>query len=138
VDFLGLFDAVDRVWGPDGAVIRNVRLTYHALRDPEIGSRPTFGNAGRASASRYIERHFRTSHGGIGGAYEPHPAGPFSDYSCSADYERRQMQSGGGWGTVTVEGPLGTRSSLCATESRSAESWMRDAARKHGLQFRGR
>ena len=138
VDFLALFDAVDRIWGPDGSVIRNVRLTYHALRDPDIGSRPTFGNTGRTSAGRYVERHFRTSHGGIGGAAESNPSGAFSDYSCAADYEVRQFVASRGRGAVAVEGPVGTRAGLCATESRNAETWMRDAARKHGLAFRGR
>ena len=136
VDYLGLYDAVDRVYGPDGSEIRNVRTTYHALRDSSIGSRPSFGNTGRRSTGRYVERHFRTSHGGIGGAYEPHPSGPFADYSCSADFERRQSPTPG-WLPSSPDRP-GTRAALCATESRTAESWMRDVARSEGLRFSGR
>ncbi|MEZ4648415.1 MAG: hypothetical protein R3E97_06405 [Candidatus Eisenbacteria bacterium] len=136
VDFLGLYDAVDRVYGPDGSEIRNVRVTYHALRDPSIGSRPSFGNTGRRSTGRYIEEHFETSHGGIGGAYEPRPSGPFADYSCSVDYERSQSPTPG-WLPSSPVTP-GTRAALCATESRSAEAWMRDAARREGLRLNGR
>lgn len=134
IAFLGLFDAVDRTAGIDGGRIRNVQITYHALRHPAIGSRPSFGNTGLSSNGRYLERRFWTSHGGVGGAYEPNPSGPTADYSCSADYELEHAHDTRGRRATN----LGSRAALCARESRSAESWMRDSARKFGLQFRGR
>lgn len=138
VAFLGLFDAVDRVWGLDGSTIQNVGVTYHALRHPGIESRPTFGNTGRASTGRYVERYFRTSHGGIGGAVETSPSGAFADHSCSIHFELLELMRTGGPNLAVLTSPAGARASLCAAEARTAEEWMRDNARRHGLPFRGR
>lgn len=135
VEFLGLFDAVDRVFGPDAGTIRNVRTTYHALRHPAMDSRSYFGNTGRRSEGRYVERMFRTSHGGVGGAVEVRPTGMFSDGSCAEHYEIAQMIANAGRGTLALEGPVGTRAALCTAESRHAERWLRDGAVRAGLRF---
>jgi hypothetical protein len=70
IEFLGLYDAVDRHWGPGGETISaNVKMVYHALRDPFVNSRPYFGNTGlEAEPSVQCYRwRFRATHGGIGG-----------------------------------------------------------------------
>ena len=83
VNFLGLYDAVDR--SADFMTLKitgNVHLVYHAVRDPADHSRGLFGNTGRSMdeppgcstkirspqlACPYRERLFMGSHGAIGG-----------------------------------------------------------------------
>ena len=74
VDFLGLFDAVDRsALDRTDEIPGNVVRCAHAIRDPNRHSRNfgiDFQNTGRSAASgvKYREQTFFTTHGGIGGA----------------------------------------------------------------------
>lgn len=67
---LALFDAVDRDIALGGAVIPgNVANAYHALRDPAVGSRPTFGNCGLVAEPgvHFITKVFYGTHSALGG-----------------------------------------------------------------------
>lgn len=85
VHFLGLFDAVDRAVLTDGGVIENVVTTYHAVRDPAVGSRRLFGNTGmrtrNPAAELYWQETFFTSHGGVGGDVQVQPTKLYHDTS---------------------------------------------------------
>lgn len=71
VDCLVLCDAVQRTVGYMSTTIpSNVRVCYHAVRDPHTFSRNWFGNCGRqveSSGTLYRERSFFCTHGGVGG-----------------------------------------------------------------------
>lgn len=67
VDAMFLFDAVDRDVILDCSRIPgNVVKAYHAIRDPEGGSRPYFGNC-QATSTRMEEKYFRGTHAALGG-----------------------------------------------------------------------
>jgi hypothetical protein len=75
VEAIFLFDAVTRSpWLRGDVVPENVRYCYHAMRNPEAGSRNSFGNspAKPADGVTYEDERFWTTHGGMGGA----PWGP--------------------------------------------------------------
>jgi len=70
VEAMFLFDAVDQSAVLEGGAIpNNVRICYHAMRNPITSSRESFGNCGtRATRPRgLISRWFVTTHGGMGG-----------------------------------------------------------------------
>lgn len=72
VNFLGLFDAVDRYLYFDGdSIPANVKYAYHAIRDPKVGSRSSFGNTGTSvenhGATLYVPKIFKATHGALGG-----------------------------------------------------------------------
>jgi pimeloyl-ACP methyl ester carboxylesterase len=71
VDAMFLFDAVDRsiAISHTDVIPANVRVAYHALRAPAVGSRTYFGNCGtKSSFSGQMEsEHFYSTHAGIGG-----------------------------------------------------------------------
>lgn len=71
VDCLLMFDAVDRTETVDGDLIpANVRVCFHAIRNPLTRSRAWFGNCGRQRETRitvYNERMFYCTHGALGG-----------------------------------------------------------------------
>jgi|GEM_PF-2536855 len=69
VNFLGLFDAVDRAIGMSGSTINNVNNVLHIVRDPAGGSRPSFGNTGRQAGPSvsYQEVLLMGTHSAIGG-----------------------------------------------------------------------
>jgi hypothetical protein len=71
VDCLLMFDAVDRTGEVDGDLIPpNVRVCFHAIRDPMTLSRSWFGNCGRqreSLATGYNEKMFFCTHGALGG-----------------------------------------------------------------------
>ncbi len=131
VEFLGLFDAADRVPYLGFETIRNVRFTAHARRSPRIGSRPMFGSTGETSTGPYVERFFETSHGGVGGSVDANPTALDADYACAATWERRQDSAWEPQGAL-VEGQ---RLALCQRESRAAEEWVREQARRAGLRI---
>jgi hypothetical protein len=132
VEFLGLYDAVDRTTGTSAEVIRNVRHIYHARRSPRIGSRDSFGNTGlRAQGGTYNARMFMTSHGGVGGDPERNPTGIGADLSCAEDFERRRARSYSGYGRrdpVPFTGRTGARANRCESASQEAERWIHDKA----------
>lgn len=76
VRFLGLFDAVSRQdlanvdYGSETEVIPgNVQRCVHARRNPSVGSRTFFGNAGLAAAPSvdFHTQMFSATHSGMGG-----------------------------------------------------------------------
>jgi hypothetical protein len=70
VSCLALFDAVDRDLLSETAVIPgNVQIAYHALRQPQVGSRTYFGNTGMRHQvpGRLVTRTFRATHAAMGG-----------------------------------------------------------------------
>lgn len=125
VHFLGLYDAVDMHTVLDGDTITNARTTYHAMRDPTIGSRSSWGNCGRSSTGIYFEKFFRTSHGGIGGDPVLRPSGMTADYSCSIETT-----------SANIEAFLGSsRETYCINQSLAADMWIRDGAKKEGFRL---
>jgi pimeloyl-ACP methyl ester carboxylesterase len=69
INFLGLFDAVDRAVGMDGTRIRNVDSVFHIIRNPEGGSRRLFGNTGLQAEADVTNRKMMLTgtHSAIGG-----------------------------------------------------------------------
>lgn len=69
VDCMLLLDAVN--WSPNhaGTIPSNVKIAYHAVRRPEIGSRPLFFNCGMSieKPGILVTCAFNATHGGIGG-----------------------------------------------------------------------
>jgi hypothetical protein len=70
VDFMALFDAVDRspIVTADN-IPRNVKLCYHAIRSRDAGSRTYFGNCGLQTDPPAVmeKRIFFATHAGMGG-----------------------------------------------------------------------
>jgi hypothetical protein len=70
VHCLILFDAVDRSnLGNADVVPSNVKMCFHARRDPKAGSREGFGNCAERGAAgvAYAEKYFYGTHGAMGG-----------------------------------------------------------------------
>jgi pimeloyl-ACP methyl ester carboxylesterase len=70
IDALALFDAVDRDLRADVTTIPgNVVMAYHAMRDPEIGSRWYFGNCGTSieQPGTLFSLKFQATHAAMGG-----------------------------------------------------------------------
>jgi hypothetical protein len=123
VFFMGLYDAVDMAMFHEGDMVTNAEVTYHALRHPALRSRSSWGNTGRDHHARYYERHFMTSHGGIGGDPVLEEDGAFSDYSCDTTTLRAKIMAA-----------LGTDlGELCQTQSSEADRWIRRGAVSVGL-----
>jgi len=118
VFFMGLYDAVDMALGTEGDMVTNAEVTYHALRHPALRSRSSWGNTGRDHHARYYERHFMTSHGGIGGDPVLTADGMFADYSCDTTTL-----------TADIMAALGTDLGVqCQTQSSEADRWIRRGA----------
>lgn len=70
IDVMALFDAVDRspVITAD-SIPGNVQLCFHALRDPNAGSRTYFGNCGLTieNPGKMAKRTFFATHAALGG-----------------------------------------------------------------------
>jgi hypothetical protein len=102
-----LFDAVDRSDLPNShvdTVASNVARCYHAMRDPNAGSREMFGNcATRAEVSgNLIRRHFYGTHGAMGGT-------PWTTVGSSGRVEELTgtERHGASAGASVLLGPLG-------------------------------
>jgi hypothetical protein len=70
VHCLLLFDAVNRANLSDVDVVpSNVKMCFHARRDPKAGSREGFGNCAERGATgvAYTEKYFYGTHGAMGG-----------------------------------------------------------------------
>ena len=70
VDYLVLFDAVDRSFVDAQTIPENVLEVLHAKRDPKAQSREGFSNCGLSyhpSHTHYTLREFNATHGGLGG-----------------------------------------------------------------------
>jgi hypothetical protein len=75
VNFLGLFDPVSYMswvkppYGKD-VIPGNIKSVAYSYRDPQVGSRSSWGNAGTSyepGIGNYVELPFMTSHSGMGG-----------------------------------------------------------------------
>ncbi|MEO5682176.1 MAG: hypothetical protein ABIQ88_06010 [Chitinophagaceae bacterium] len=143
VYFLGLYDSASRQPCLDGTTIENVQHVYHALRDPEVGSRPSFGNTSTQYSQpvEYYQQKFRTSHGGVGGDYvsDPKQASFGSDTACLIRPDAKKVPNHYG-GTVEVDNrAFLTRKlnrpiqEICDEGSKKADLYIRDGARKLGL-----
>jgi hypothetical protein len=96
IDALALFDAVDRDLRADVATIPgNVVMAYHAMRDPEIGSRWYFGNCGTSieQPGKIFSLKFPATHAAMGGV-------PWTGDHPEVPVPAPGFQSGGGavWG----------------------------------------
>lgn len=92
VRFLGLYDSVARSIHIKGGKIKNVLLTYHAIRDDDVSfmdiSRWSFSHENQEIESdTYKPKRFKTSHGGVGGDVDTNPTGIFKDYSASLHHK---------------------------------------------------
>ncbi|MCB9267550.1 MAG: DUF2235 domain-containing protein [Lewinellaceae bacterium] len=130
VYFMGLYDAVDRHFTSgdiDPNIIRNVDYVAHALRSPKVESRTSFGNTGKFTEGKKMEMEFFTTHGGIGGAYDPYPKYPLIDdlgHFCDASTLAAAIQKTLGY----------DRKEECESQSEAADIWLRDRARALGLK----
>jgi hypothetical protein len=145
--FMGLYDSVDRSTQITGGKIRNVGLTYHAMRDPSTHSRDTFGNTNLTSDGSYVAKRFKTSHGGIGGDYNPSNSDLTGDYSGSKKYyqDPKDCISMGGavvnsinlyrnshWGENNPQEAL-RRYEQFLSESKNADAFIRQGAKLAGI-----
>ncbi len=122
VEAMFLFDAVARSFVLEGGAIpNNVRICYHAMRNPITSSRESFGNCGtRAIRPRgLIPAHFLTTHGGMGGV--PWGASGVPGSGVATINEGFTDQST----TVTP--------AVEAAGMRRVESWMWPHLRSHGV-----
>ena len=142
VYFMGLYDSVDREPCLDGSLIENVRIVFHARRNPDVGSRGTFGNSStQYRVDHYEEQFFYTSHGGIGGDFiaDPRAVSTFGDSSCTARPDTRVVNMGrGGTSVVDNRHPLTRRfgkpiEQICAEGRDQADAFIRNGARRFGL-----
>lgn len=142
VYFLGLYDAVD--WQPhfDTPVVENVKIVFHARRHPDVGSRSFFSNTATMYRSDYFEqKFFYTSHGGIGGSFEPGVFDKrwFPDNSCFPLPATRTVVTRAG--VFNVKNPVNPLTKqfgksidqVCAEGGRSADAFIRAGARRFGL-----
>lgn len=154
--FMGLYDAVEKTtmkWD-ESKVIYNVDNIYHAIRDESVGSRTSrklnvsrllspltyfelvdytvdkvvdFGNTGIKSGDGgiYVSRKFKTSHGGIGGDVVPFRMFTIpkkDDDSCTVTFFKQSE--------VQVN-----KMHTCLAESETADKFIREGARKWGVQI---
>jgi len=163
VKFLGMFDAVDRTvaLGNTRNVPASVENVYHAIRDPQLASRYSFGNTGLGGVPEGNTRLFLTSHGGVGGDWglgQTEPGGFGSDVACldphyhvsrivGSDYRRiSNLHNESSYDPRLVdvvqtypqdqsEAARRLRD-LCELESIAANEWMMENARRHGANIR--
>lgn len=132
VHFMGLYDAVDRAIGYDGAMVTNVHHTFHALRDPRLRSRTSFRNTGREFHANYEEHVFSTSHGGTGG--DPNfnnTWNPTDDESCAPSETQRELNENRKFMHLSDA----DRMALCKNESVRVGEWMRYKANSVGIRI---
>ncbi len=135
VYFMGLYDSVDRTSDLDASFIHNTYQTYHAIRDPEFGSRSSFGNSVdsgsrtstpvRVSSGHYHQEYFATAHGGVGGDFAP-ATGLTADFSCSSDSLRDSIERSVGGSGVAAR---------CADATAAADRYIRNGARRCAITF---
>jgi len=141
VYFLGLYDSVDREPCLDGTMIENVRIVFHARRNPEVGSRWSFGNTStQHRVDHYEESFFYTSHGGIGGDFvaDAKKVSTFGDSSCTARPDTRTVNTPEGPVDVDNRHPLTKKfnkpiEQICAEGRDNADAFIRNGAKRYGL-----
>lgn len=117
--------------GIDPDSLSDVAYTHHALRDPRMKSRTSFGNTARKVLNQevqvYEERLFQTSHGGIGGAPAPQAIGQIAAWGQKTNYYHWSSDP-----TCTPEqGEKRVR--VCNNNSAAAQAWIIERARSHGI-----
>ena len=141
VYFLGLYDSVDREPCLDGTLIENVRIVFHARRNPDVGSRWSFGNTStQHRVDHYEESYFYTSHGGIGGDFvaDASKVSTFGDSSCTARPDTRMVNTSEGPVEVDNRHPLTKKfgkpiEQICAEGRDNADVFIRNGAKRYGL-----
>lgn len=139
--FMGLYDSVDRTWQLGNTTketkgtptIVNTSYCYHAMRDPNMYSRVSFGNSGNESSNPkgFKKKFFYTSHGGIGGApgLENLPWYTYgaygSDHSATPTFMNNKLTSLSGSDVRK----------LYIYESINADNWIREGARSAGVSL---
>ena len=145
VYFLGLYDSVSRQPCLDGGTVENVQHVFHAMRDPETGSRPSFGNTSTqySRGTDYYQQKFTTSHGGIGGDYvsDPKRTSFGSDTACLVRPDFVEVQTH--YGTTLVDNRAALTKKLhrpieeiCDDGSKKADLYIREGARRMGLPLK--
>ncbi|MDG1490437.1 MAG: hypothetical protein P8R43_01010 [Planctomycetota bacterium] len=113
VHFMGLYDSVDMTWngGDTMTIPPNIDWYAHAMRDPAIGSRSSWGNTSNdiLCSERHRTRFFAGTHGALGGAPAEH---------CSAE-----------WAVVADQCRLNLRAGDNAAAGRRAHDFILDHAR---------
>ena len=127
--FMGLYDAVNRTADSDGdfdGKIRNTNFIAHAIRDSSVGSRTLFDNTGLGSDDNgvYIEKRFKTSHGGVGGdvLYNKMIPMPWDDSSTDISFWHHSDEDV-------------AKAVLAMEESYSANYFIVNEAKKRGLKY---
>ena len=141
VYFLGLYDSVDREPCLDGTTIENVRIVFHARRNPDVGSRWSFGNTStQHRVDHYEESFFYTSHGGIGGDFvaDAKKVSMFGDSSCTSRPDTRMVNTPEGPVSVDNRHPLTKKlgkpiEQICAEGRDNADAFIRNGAKRYGL-----
>jgi hypothetical protein len=136
-----LYDSVDREPCLDGTTIENVKIVFHARRNPEIGSRWSFGNTStQHRVDHYEESFFYTSHGGIGGDFvaDARKVGMFGDSSCTARPDTRMVNTPEGPVAIDNRHPLTRKlgkpiEQICAEGRDNADAFIRNGAKRYGL-----
>lgn len=94
VHFMGLYDSVDMTWnGADTMTIPpNIDWYAHAMRDPALGSRSSWGNTSNdiLCSVRHRTRFFAGTHGALGGAPPEHCS---DEWAVIADQCTRQLSA---------------------------------------------
>lgn len=94
VHFMGLYDSVDMTWnGADTMTIPpNIDWYAHAIRDPSLGSRRSWGNTSNdvLCSNQHRTRFFAGTHGALGGAP---PESCSDDWAVVADQCTRELSA---------------------------------------------
>ena len=105
------------------------------MRHPELKSRWSWGNTGRNPIDPlhvYREKHFKTSHGGIGG--DPAPTATEQEVRHKGVvYKTKSYGVGADMSCVTEQGKA--RVKLCESESIQANRWITSNAKSLGVPF---
>lgn len=141
VYFMGLYDSVDREGCLDGMNVENVKYVAHARRNPEVGSRWSFGNTSLnyigVDNANEAEMKFYTSHGGIGGDFvsKAEEVGFGGDSSCvPKTIINTEMGP-----VITDTNPALIKKfgkpmdAICADGRDAANAFIRAQARKYGI-----
>jgi hypothetical protein len=141
IEFMALFDAVDRspIVTAD-SITNNVKMCYHAIRDPNAGSRTYFGNCGLTidSPGIMVKRIFFATHAGMGGIpwTGDHPtkkiSNPRFDTAKWVQQNRFNPRDVLPPPDAFIEVPLITEDQDKAG-SGEVQKWMWDAMKKYGM-----
>ncbi|HMH42111.1 MAG TPA: hypothetical protein VK557_01395 [Pyrinomonadaceae bacterium] len=141
IECMALFDAVDRSSLSFVDIIPgNVKICYHAIRDPKVQSRWYFGNCGLKidpPGKMDPPKTFFATHAGLGGMpwTGDHPTKEVqnSKFNVAEYFRKYPMAAKVGFPSeATIEVPLITEAQDKAG-SAAVRSWMWNNMRKHGM-----